>query len=134
MSLAVQYFKFAADQNHATGQLHYGLCLRIGLAVHISFIRAGRDFKLAADQSHFRAEYWYSVCLVRGEGVLSNLREASSVMKRAADAGLPAARRRYACFFEYRIGVRVNLFRALALYECYKKTWNSSAITGFGLC
>jgi hypothetical protein len=51
-----------------------------------------------------------------------------------ADAGLPAARRRYACFFEYRIGVRVNLFRALALYECYKKTWNSSAITGFGLC
>jgi TPR repeat protein len=47
---AAEHYKLAVDQNHASAQFHYVVCLAQGRSVPTNQIEAARYHKLAANQ------------------------------------------------------------------------------------
>jgi TPR repeat protein len=84
---AAHYFKLAADQGHADGQVNYGDCLFHGRGIAVDFGKAAHYFKLAADQGHADGQFNYGHCLFHGRGIRRSFGKAAHYFKLAADQG-----------------------------------------------
>jgi TPR repeat protein len=61
-----RHFKLAADQNDASSQKHYDICLATGPGVVKNETEAAEHYEPAADQNHASAQFHYAVCLAQG--------------------------------------------------------------------
>jgi TPR repeat protein len=73
------------NQNHASAQFIYALCLEDGRGVVKDKAAAARYYKLAADQNDADAQYGYALCVSKGRGVPKDEAEATQYYKLAAD-------------------------------------------------
>jgi TPR repeat protein len=73
------------DQNHASVQFNYVLCLANGRDVAPSEAKADGYFKLAADQNDASSQNSHAICLATGRGVVKDEAEAIRYYKLAVD-------------------------------------------------
>jgi TPR repeat protein len=66
---AARPYKLAANQNDASTQYGYAVCLANGRGVVKDQAEAAGHFKLADDQNHPLAQYDYAVCLATGQAL-----------------------------------------------------------------
>jgi TPR repeat protein len=71
-----KYFRFAADQSSAFGQVNYGVYLLMTRDASKDQAEAARYLKAAADKHDIHGMFNYTLCLFDGKGVPSNRSEA----------------------------------------------------------
>ncbi|MDR1908281.1 MAG: sel1 repeat family protein [Holosporales bacterium] len=86
-TLAVPYFKEAADQGFAPGEISYAQCLELGEGHRRDLITAAKYYKKAADQRDALGQSQYALCLYCGKGRSQDLPEAAKYFNMAADQG-----------------------------------------------
>jgi hypothetical protein len=74
---AARYFKLAADQNDASSQNRYAICLATGQGVVKDEAEAAQYYKLATDQNDALVQFNYGVCVAKGRDVPKNEAEAT---------------------------------------------------------
>jgi TPR repeat protein len=57
---AAEHYELAIDQNHASAQFHYAVCLAQGLSVPKNQIEAARYYKLTVDQNDVSSQVHYA--------------------------------------------------------------------------
>jgi TPR repeat protein len=60
---AAEHYELAVDQNHASAQFHYAICLAQGRNMPKSQIDADRYYKLAADQNDVSSQFHHAELL-----------------------------------------------------------------------
>lgn len=115
---AMNWFRKAADQGYAPGQVELGLLYFRGLGVSRDYHRAQEWFELAArlsrnPEAHFRAGEGY----FRGLGVPQDYGTAVQYYLVAARQGHPIAQYLIGSMFEAGWGVEQNLITAWVWYK-----------------
>ena len=91
MEKAAEYFKLAADKDHAPAQFNLGYSYLEGQGVPQSNSEAVYWFRKAAEQQHTFAQYNLGYCYKEGIGVEQNYREAIKWYTIAATKNIPDA-------------------------------------------
>jgi TPR repeat protein len=73
------------DQNHASAQFNYALCLEDGQCVVKDKPAAARYYRPATDENDADAQYGYLLCVAKGRGAPKDEAEATQYYKLAAD-------------------------------------------------
>jgi TPR repeat protein len=84
------------DQNHASVQFNYALCLEDGRGVVNHQATAARYYKLDADQNDTDTQCGYPLCVAKVRGVLKDEAEGTQYYKLAADQNHAWAQFHYA--------------------------------------
>jgi TPR repeat protein len=69
LARAAEYFRLAAEQGNAIGQVNFGFCLKNGDGVEKDVVRAVEYFRLSADQGNVEAQFHFATCLEKGTGI-----------------------------------------------------------------
>jgi hypothetical protein len=105
------------DQNHASVQFNYALCIEDGQGVVKDKAAAARYHKLATDQNDADAQYGYPLCVVKGRGVPKDEAEAAQYYKLAADQNHARAQFHYAVCVRKGRGVVKDEVEAARYYK-----------------
>jgi TPR repeat protein len=57
---AAEHYELAVDQNHASAQFHYAICLAQGRNVRKNQVEVARYYRLAADQNDLLAQFHHA--------------------------------------------------------------------------
>ncbi|MDJ0651875.1 MAG: tetratricopeptide repeat protein [Simkaniaceae bacterium] len=86
-TLAVQYYKLAADQGYAQAQFKLGFFYHHGEGVPQNYKKAVHYYTLAADQGHVKAQFTLGLCHEYGKGVPKDHEKAVDYYTLAANQG-----------------------------------------------
>jgi hypothetical protein len=91
-SQAFPWFRKAADQGNASGQILVGVAYRDGRGVEQNYAQAMTWFLKAADQGSAPAQMWIGQLYELGQGVGKDSAQASTWYKKASDQGYEPGR------------------------------------------
>ena len=117
---AARYFKRAAVQGNALGQVNYGVCLWEGNGVPQNMDKAEEYLKKAVDQGNGAGQYYYALFLEkndRGQELDDAIREQiAHYYKLSADQKFPEGENAYGQCLETGFGVKRDLEKAAEYY------------------
>jgi hypothetical protein len=93
------------DQNHASVQFNYALCLEDGQGIVKDKAAAASYYKLTASQNDADSQYGYAVCVTKGRGVPKDEAEIIQYYKLDANQNHAWAQFHYIVCFENGRGV-----------------------------
>ncbi len=105
-SLAVQWYKKAAEQGYASAQNNLGVSYCYGEGVEKEYAKAAQWFTKAADQGDMAAAANLAWCCQYGRGVALDYEMAVSLYKKAADKGNAGAANSLGAMYANGIGVQ----------------------------
>jgi TPR repeat protein len=119
-SLAIHYFKLAADQGDSFGQWDYGVCLAQGKGIPMNKSLAANYFKLSADQGNQHGQCAYGLCLLTGDGVPRNESLAAHYFKLSAEQGNNQGQSLYAYCLGQGQGIRIGHLNGDVLFHDWR--------------
>ena len=127
-TMAMKFFKLAADRNHADARFHYAAGLPRGDPV------ATTCYALAASQGHPGAMLQLATCLQEGVGVQANKAAAAQFLRQAAESGLAEAQYRFAICLNAGDGVPRDVSAAAAHFKLAADQGHAPGQGAYGLC
>ena len=138
---AVQFFKKAADLNHAEAQYKLGVCYEKGRGVDMNMEKAVEWYRKSAEQGQAKAQYNLALCYEKGKGVEKNDEQAKQLYKKAvlnlkdaAEQGDDEAQRLIGLCYEFGRGEEKNMEKAVEWYRKSAEQENAGAQRNLGLC
>jgi len=116
-TLALKWFRKAADNGHANAQNQVGFMYSAGIAVGKDDSEAVKWYRKAADQGLALAQFNLGVCLDRGIGITQDYKQAAEWYQKAAEQGRSDALKYLADMYFDGRGVQQNYSEALNLYK-----------------
>ena len=131
---AAAFYKAAAGQGNAYGQLHYGQCLFDGKGVAVDQRTALNYFEKAAEQGNSSAMFFCGQCYEQGKGTLKLPTKAAQWYKKSADLGNSSGQCGYGRCLENGIGVERDLKEAARYYKLSADQKNPNGRYCYGAC
>ena len=138
---AVQFFKKAADLNHAEAQYKLGVCYEKGRGVDMNMEKAVEWYRKSAEQGQAKAQYNLALCYEKGKGVEKNDEQAKQLYKKAvlnlkdaAEQGDDEAQILIGLCYEFGRGEEKNMEKAVEWYRKSAEQGNATAQCNLGNC
>jgi TPR repeat protein len=114
---AVQLYRLAAAQGHASAQVNLGYMFQHGKGVAQNYAEAVRLYRIAAAQGHADAQINLGFMFQHGQGVAQDYAEAVRLYRLAAAQGDEYAQFNLGVMFEEGTGVAQDYAEAVRLYR-----------------
>ena len=114
---AVDFFRKAAEQGHATAQYNLGVCYYNGQGVIQDYKEAVKWYRKAAEQGYANAQNNLGGCYYNGWGVAQDYNEAVKWYKKAAEQGNAHAQNNLGVCYENGQGVTQDYNEAVKWYK-----------------
>ena len=92
ISEALNWYRKAAEGEHAEAQYYLGYCFEYGRGISQNFTDAVNCYRKAAEQGHPGAQYKLALALETGSGVTRDFAEAANWYRKAAEQGTAEAK------------------------------------------
>jgi TPR repeat protein len=117
LTVAVMWFRKAAEKANPLAQLNLGIHYEQGQGVEQDYLLALGWYRKAADQGYAPAELALGNMYYRGLGVAQDKKEAYAWFQRAADQGNASAQHNLANAYYFGDGIETNYAEAFKLYQ-----------------
>ena len=131
---AVDFFRKASEQGHATAQFNLGICYDYGQGVAQDYNEAVKWYRKAAEQGYARAQYNLGVCYKNGQGVAKDYNEAVKWYRKAAEQGYADAQNNLGVCYEKGQGVAQDYNEAVKWYRKAAEQGYARAQYNLGVC
>ena len=130
---AVRWYRLAADQGDADGQVSLGEMYDNGTGVSQDQAKAARLYRLAADQGDAGGQVSLGVMYDNGTGVPQDHAEAVRLYRLAADQGDAGAQSNLGVSYEHGMGVPQDHTEAVRFYRLAADQGNAGGQCGLGV-
>ena len=131
---AVDFFRKAAEQGHATAQFNLGVCYDHGQGVAQDYNEAVKWYRKAVEQGYASAQYNLGVCYDNGRGVAQDYNEAVKWYRKAAEQGHATAQYNLGVCYENGQGVAQDYKEAVKWYRKAAEQGDADAQYNLGYC
>jgi TPR repeat protein len=132
-TIAVQYFRQAADQQYLPAMYALGVCYEFGRGVKQDFNVAAFYYKNAASKRHTAAQCRYALLLKKG-AIDDGQTTPADLLRACAERGYYPARVAYGRLLENGDGVLKNLAAAVQCYREAAEDNNPDGLYEYGRC
>jgi TonB family protein len=131
-SMALTWFRKAADQGDAAAQNNVGWLYQNGWGVQQDYSKAMAWYRKAADQGNATAEVNLAWLYRKGYGVQQDYAQAMVWFRKAADQDNAQARANIGWLYEKGLGVKQDYAEAMAWYRKAADQGNADAMNDIG--
>ena len=129
---AAEYYKLAADQNHAGAQFALGDMYDLGRGVEKNYVDAAKYYKLAAERGYADAQFALGNMYEHSRGVEKNYVDAVKYYKLAADQNHADAQFALGNMWEGALAVEQREVEAAQLYNLAAEQFHGGAHFALG--
>ncbi len=115
-SMAVKWFRQAAEQGMAKAQYNLALCYYNGKGIEKDYVKATEWYSKAAEQGYAEAQHNLGACYYNGKGVENDSVKAAEWYLKAAEQGHANAQYELGYMYEQGYGVEQNDVKAEEWY------------------
>ena len=144
---AAEWFRKAAEQGNAKGEILLANCYQLGLGVPTDEAKSsewiGRAFdnpqsfelfRQGAEEGLAAAQFYLGRCYALGQGVVPNHPEAANWYRKAAEQGIAAAQTALGSCFYQGLGVSRDYSRAVELFQKASEQGDARGQGLLGIC
>ena len=131
---AVEYYRQAAEEGHATAQCNLGNCYYNGEGVAKDYKQAVNWYRKAAEQEYAIAQRHLGCCYRDGTGVSQDYFKAVEWFRKATEMGNASAMNSLGVCYANGKGVSKNYTKAVELFRKAAELGNANAYNWLGDC
>ncbi len=131
---AVEWFRRAAEQDHAKAQYYLGFCYYMGYGTTVDYAAAYQWYRKAADQNDAGGQWGVGVCYYNGYGITQDYAEAVKWFKSSAEQHNPGGQTWLGTCYYKGNGIKQNYMEAVKWYRLAAQRGYSNAQYSLGLC